>query len=309
MAAAPAPMRVLVSGASGLVGRNLVPALKEKGHSVTKLVRGRPAADAGELSWDPQAGKLDVAALEDKGIDAIVNLSGESIQALRWTEAKKRSIVDSRVRPTRLLAESAAKMKKAPSVFVSAGGVGAYGSRGAEPLTEAAPYGAGFLAEVSRQWEAAAEPARAAGIRTVTLRLAPVLTTRGGVLGQMLMPFSMGLGGPIGDGSQYFPWIALEDAVRAFAFALECPTLSGPVNACAGAVTNAEYTKALGAALARPAFLPLPAFALRLGMGELAEELLLGSQNARPEALVRAGFQFRHPELRPALDHLLRSRS
>jgi hypothetical protein len=297
-------MRVLVSGSSGLVGRTLLPHLGAAGHEVVRLVRRPPPLGPLEIAWDPAAGRLDSAALE--GFDAAVHLSGESIAAGRWTEARRRVLRDSRILTTRLLAEALAHAARRPRVLVVASATGYYGGRGDAVLDESAPPGAGFLATLCRDWEAAAAPATEAGIRVVHLRTGVVLSGAGGALPALLPLFRLGLGGPLGSGRQFFPWIALDDLVRVVDFAIGDEALHGPVNATApGEVTNAGFTRVLARVLRRPAFLPAPAFALRLVLGEFASEGLLSSQRVVPRRLLDAGFAFRHPELDGALRHAL----
>lgn len=296
------PMHILVTGSNGLVGNALVPFLTTGGHQVSRLVRSTPGS--GEVRWDPAKGNLDAAHLAN--VDGVVHLAGDSISDGRWTDEKKRRILDSRVRGTRLIAETIAGMEKPPRVLVCASAIGFYGDRGADVLDEAAAPGSGFLADVCRQWEAAAEPARAAGVRVVHLRFGVVLTASGGALAKMLLPFRLGAGGVVGDGEQYMSWIALDDAVGAVHFALTDESLRGPVNAVAPhPVTNREYTKTLGKVLSRPTILAVPAFAARLAFGEMADELLLASTRVEPRALSRAGYKFRFPQLEDALRHTL----
>jgi uncharacterized protein len=297
-------MRVAISGASGLVGSALTPVLTSAGHEVRPMVRpdGRPAP--GSIAWDPQAGSLDLAALE--GVGAVVHLAGESI-ASRWTAERKRRIRESRVKGTRLIAESVARLATRPSVLVCASAVGIYGPRGSEPLDETTASGTGFLAEVCRAWEEAADPARAAGIRVVHSRFGVILSEKGGALAKMLTPFKFGVAGKVGSGEQYMSWIALDDVIGAIQHALGTPKLAGPVNTVAPtSVTNLEFTKTLGSVLSRPTVLGMPAFAARLVFGEMAQELLLSGQRAVPARLLAAGFRFRHPELEETLRAILR---
>lgn len=299
-------MNVLVTGATGLVGSALVPYLAGKGHAIRKLVRKPLRRDAGEFAWDPERGTLDASALE--GADGIVHLAGENIAAGRWTPAKKARIRDSRVRGTKLLAEAAARCERPPKVLASASAVGYYGDRGSELLTETSEAGSGFLASVCREWEQAASPAAARGIRTVAMRFGVVLSGKGGVLGKMLPPFRLGLGGKVGSGGQYMSWIAIDDLVAAIAHVLERPELSGAMNTVAPVpVTNLDFTRALGRALGRPTIFPLPAFAARLLFGEMADELLLASARVEPRRLLASGFSFRYREIEPALGHVLGS--
>jgi hypothetical protein len=294
-------VKVLITGANGLIGSALRARLAPGGHDVVRLTRSAPRGP-GDFRWDPTAGEIDPAAFD--GVDAIVHLAGETV-AGRWTEAKKRRIRDSRVLGTRLLAETAAAHDPPPRAFVSASAVGFYGDRGEEPVTEGSPIGDGFLAEVVRDWEAAAEPAREAGVRVVNLRFGIVQSAAGGALRAQLPLFRLGLGGRVGNGRQYVSWVAIDDVVRAIEFALGNERLSGPANVSAPqAVTNADYARTLGHVLRRPAVLPAPAPAVRLLLGEFSGELL-GGQRVLPDRLLAEGFEFRHPELEGALRHVL----
>lgn len=296
------PRRVLISGASGMIGRALTARLRADGDQVVALVR-RPAR-AGEIRWDPHDGVLEAAALE--GFDAIVHLAGSNIGAGRWTPASKAEILASRVEGTRLLANVLAALRESPQVFVTASGAGYYGDRGDAPVSEADGPGAGFLSEVCQAWEAAAAPARAAGIRTVAMRTGVVLAAADGALARMLPPFRLGLGGPIGSGQQVMSWIGLDDVVSAYVHVLGDSTLEGPVNATApGAATSAEFGRALGAVLQRPAWLPLPTLAVELAFGEMGRALLLEGARVVPAKLLAAGFRFAHPDLDGALRHAL----
>jgi uncharacterized protein len=303
-------MKIIVTGASGLIGSALVPVLVKEGQQVTTLVRReskrKPQADVTEVVWQPARGELDAARLV--GHDAAVHLAGEPIAGGRWTEAKKRRILESRVQPTRLLAEMLARLQSRPRVFVCASAIGYYGDRSSELLTEESAAGEEFLSRVCREWEAACEPARAAGIRTVNLRFGVVLSERGGALAQMLTPFKLGLGGCVGTGWQYMSWVALDDVIGAIMQALTDESLAGPVNVVAPQpVTNNEFTKTIGRVLGRPTFMPVPTFALHLALGEMADELLLASARVEPAKLKAAGYQFKYPQLEPALRHLLRA--
>ena len=293
-------MRVLVSGASGLVGSALVPYLGARGHTVARLVR----REVDGVRWDPAARVIDRAALT--GIDAVIHLSGESVLA-RWTPAKQAAIRASRVDSTAFLAATLAALDRKPAVLITASAIGYYGDRGDEPLTEASPPGTGFLADLCQAWEAAAAPATRAGIRTVQLRIGLPLTAAGGILGQLLLPFRLGLGGPVGRGAQWWSWIALEDLLGLFAFALDTGSLSGPVNGTAPhAVTNRDFAATLARVLRRPAFLPVPPVALRLLFGTAAANgALLTGCRAQPARAVSAGFRFAYPDLEPALRQAL----
>ncbi len=290
-------MNVLISGASGMVGTALCEALKAQNHTVTRLTRGTPGPS--EVTWDPLAGKLDPDALT--GIEAVVHLAGENI-ADRWTDAKKKAIRESRTLGTKTLCDALLKMPAPPKVFVSASAIGFYGNRGDELLTEFSPVGNGFLPDVCREWEAASVPLEKSGVRTVRFRIGVILSAEGGALAKMLLPFKLCVGGVIGDGKQYMSWIALDDVVGAILFALNNPNLSGPVNLVArNAVTNHDFTKALGKVLSRPTILPMPASAARLVFGEMANDLLLGSTRVKPERLTQAGYDYKHPTLEDAL--------
>lgn len=298
-------MKVLLSGSSGLVGSALVPVLVGDGQQVVRLVRSQPAPGASEVRWDPEAGEINKAGLE--GVEAAVHLAGESIAAGRWTAARKARILESRVKGTQLLVEALAGLEQPPKVLVSASAVGYYGDRGEETLTEDNGSGSAFfLSNVCRQWEAATEPAAAAGIRVVNLRFGVMLASAGGALPRLLTPFRMGVGGRLGSGNQYMAWIALDDVVGAILHTLATEALRGPVNAVAPqAVTNLEFTKTLGRVLGRPTLFPMPAFAARLAFGQMADELLLASQRVEPAKLLASGYRFRFPDLEGALRHVL----
>ncbi|HUZ46546.1 MAG TPA: TIGR01777 family oxidoreductase [Terriglobia bacterium] len=297
-------MKVLITGSSGLIGSALISALTAQGHQVVRLVRRRVNGEEGVAKWDPAAGKLDPAVFE--GVDAVVNLAGESIAASRWTPARKSRMRESRVPGTRLLSETMAQLAHPPEVLVSASAVGYYGSRGEEVLSEDAPPGEGFLPEVCVAWEAATEPAREGGIRVVNLRIGMVLSGKGGALPQMLTPFQMGVGGKLGDGRQFMAWIAIDDLVAVILHAIANKSLMGPVNAVApNPVSNREFTKTLGEVLGRPTILSMPAFAVRLVFGEMADALLLASARVEPLRLAVGGFVFQLPHLEGALRHVL----
>lgn len=296
-------MKILVTGASGFVGSQVVRQLAAQGDEILRLVRRKPAGPQ-EIRWDPQADQLDPAALE--GVSAVVHLAGEPIAAGRWTPAKKARIRESRIQGTRLLAETLGSLSRPPQVLLSASAIGIYGCRGAEPLTEKSRPGKGFLAEVGVEWERATEPALKKGIRVVLLRIGIVLHPAGGALKKMLPAFRLGLGGPLGSGRQYMSWISREDLVGIIQHALVTPGLTGPVNAVSPRpVTNLEFTRALGKALHRPAFLPVPAVALKLLLGKLADEALLASARVEPAQLKASGFRFKHPDLETALRAML----
>lgn len=298
-------MKILISGASGLVGTALSRNLSAKGAELFQLVRSRSDESARSILWNPASGVEDLAQLE--GFDAVIHLAGEPIAEGRWTEDKKRRIRESRVEGTKVLAEALAKLERKPSAFLSASAIGIYGSRGEEVLTEESAAGDDFLARVCRDWEAATEAAARAGIRTVLMRFGVILSSHGGALAKMLTPFKMGAGGRLGPGRQYMSWIALDDVVGIVDHLLEKDSTSGPVNVVApNPVTNREFTGALGEALSRPTFLPAPAFALRLAFGEMADVALLASQRVEPARLKQSGYAFKYPELKEALRHVLK---
>lgn len=293
-------MRALVTGSSGLVGSALCAHLASEGWTVERLVRSGAAG----IRWNPERGEIDAGRLE--GFDAVVHLAGDNIAQGRWTEEKKARILASRVDGTKLLASALASLKAPPRTLVAASAIGFYGDRGAETLSEESGPGAGFLAKVCREWEAASGAAENAGIRVARLRFGVILSTRGGALAKMLLPFKLGAGGRIGDGRQYMSWVTLEDAVCAIAFVATHAPLKGPVNVVTDQpVTNAEFTRALGRVLARPTILPMPAFAARLAFGEMADALLLSSARVLPAKLKAAGFAFRLGEIERSLRALL----
>lgn len=296
-------MHVAVTGTRGLVGSALVPFLTKGGHRATRLVRGTPV-NSDEAGWNPARGVTEPSRLD--GVDAVVHLAGANIAAGRWTPARKAEVRRSRVDGTRKLCETLVQLPHPPKVLVSASAVGFYGDRGTETLTEENAGGTGFLADVCREWEVAAEPASRAGIRVVNLRFGMILSPAGGALRKMLLPFRLGMGGRIGDGRQFASWIALDDAIGVINHALFEESVRGPVNAVApGPVTNTEFTRTLARVLSRPAFLPLPGFAARLLFGEMADALLLASARVMPARLQASGYRFQFPDLESALRHLL----
>jgi len=298
-------MKIIVSGASGLVGARLVPALKSQGHEVVRLVRDHKMTGPGVAFWDPKAGKIDPAALA--GCEAAINLAGENIAAGRWNEKRKAAIRESRIDATTTIAKAFASLEPRPKVLVNASAIGYYGSRGDEWLDESSSYGSGdFLSSVCRDWEAATEPARAAGVRVVMTRFGVILSKDGGALAKMLTPFKLGLGGVIGSGRQYMSWIAIDDIVGSILHSLNPADLSGPVNVVAARpVTNTDFTKTLGRVLSRPTIFPMPAFAAKLAFGQMGEELLLGGQRVKPAKLEQTGYAFQYPELEAAIRHVL----
>jgi uncharacterized protein (TIGR01777 family) len=295
-------MKVAVSGATGLIGTALRESFASDGVQVLALSRRKSVPPLETIFWDVENGRFDASALE--GLDAVVHLAGESI-AQRWNESRKKAIRDSRVHGTRLLVEGLKSLKQRPRVLVSSSAIGFYGNRGDEALDESSPPGSGFLPETCQAWERAAMEAMGLGVRTAVLRTGIVLSTRGGALGKMLLPFRMGLGGPVGSGRQWMSWIHIDDLVGAIRFILQKDDVMEAVNGTAPApVTNQEFTRALGAALSRPAFLPAPAFGMKLLFGEMSE-LLLEGQRVLPRKLESNGFKFRHPELPGALRDIL----
>ena len=296
-------MKIAVSGATGLIGSAVVASLAGRGRQVARLVRPHRATRAGDIRWDPATGALDSAA---GGCDAVIHLAGENI-AGRWTAKKRARIRDSRTTPTARLCKTLATLDPPPAVLLCASASGVYGDRGEQTLAEDSAPGDGFLAEVCQQWEAACQPAVAAGIRVVHLRFAMVLSPTGGALKPMLRPFRLGLGGRIGNGRQYWSWIALDDAVAAIEFALACDDMAGPVNVASPCpVTNRQFTAALGRALHRPTLFPLPASIARLAFGRMADDLLLASVRVTPARLLASSFVFQRPQLDDALKHLLK---
>ena len=297
-------MRVLVTGSSGLIGSALVPNLSADGHQVTRLVRPKTRPGAEQVVWDPDSGRLDPATIE--GFDAVVHLAGENVASRRWTVEQKKRLFESRVKSTQLLAGTLAQLSHPPRTLVCASAIGYYGDRGDVVLTEDSSSGSGFASTMCREWEGAAELAAKGGIRVVRLRIGAVLSAAGGALALMLPPFKAGLGGALGSGRQYMSWIAINDVIGVIRHVLSNESLSGPVNAVAPQpVTNREFTKILGRVLGRPTFLRVPSFALRLAVGEMAEELLLASQRILPARLQSSGYTFRYPELEDALRDLL----
>ena len=298
-------MKILISGSHGLVGKALVRSLVEDGHEVVRLVRRGHTIGAPEVEWHPNQGLIDAQHLE--GFEAVFHLAGESIATGRWTDEKKRSIRDSRVKGTTLLSETLVRLSRPPAVFISASAIGYYGNRGDEELTETSAPGKDFLSSVCVEWEEAARPAAEQGIKTILARFGVILDRDGGALAKMLTPFRMGIGGRVGDGRQWMSWIALDDVINALKFLLQDPVVRGPVNIVApNPVTNAEFTKTLGRVLSRPTFFPVPVFGARLAFGEVADALLLSSQRVEPAVLNERGFAPYWPRLEPALQHLLR---
>jgi uncharacterized protein (TIGR01777 family) len=289
---------ILVSGASGLIGSALVAAFRSRNLAVKRLVRRR-ASRPDEVSWNPEGGEIDPRAMD--GVGAVVNLAGENLSQ-RWTPSARRRIRDSRIQATTLLARTSAQSNPRPRVFVSASAMGIYGTQRNDPVDESASLGDDFLASVCKDWEAATQPAADAGVRVAFSRTGLVLARDGGVLAKLLLPFRLGLGGTLGGGRQWMSWIALTDVVRALSFMIENDSVAGPVNVVApNPVTNAEFTDTLGRILGRPTFTIVPAFALKLALGQMAEDTALASQRVVPRRLSEAGFGFELPMLEAAL--------
>ena len=295
-------MKIVISGASGLIGSAFSRAATDAGHQTVPLVRrkGLPSS----LYWNPDDGTIDASGLE--GVDAVVHLAGESIASGRWTAAKKARIINSRRRGTELLSSALVALKRRPFVLVSASAIGFYGDCGDRVLTEDSAPGSDFLARVCLEWERATKPASEAGIRVVHLRTGLVLAKTGGALPRMALPFRLGVGGRIGSGNQYMSWIDLEDEVEVILYCLR-NEIRGPLNSVAPSpVKNAEFARVLGRVLSRPSLFPLPAFAARLALGEMADALLLASQRVEPAKLLSGGYTFRHTNLEDTLRRILR---
>jgi uncharacterized protein (TIGR01777 family) len=295
-------MKILVSGMSGPIGGELLPALVVSGNKVTRLVR-RPPQSSDEIRWDPMRSIVPESV---SGFDAVIHLAGESIVG-RWTSEKKARMVDSRVQGTRHLAEALTRASRKPQVLITASAIGYYGDRGEETLTEESSAGTNFLAGVCQQWEAATSAAAQAGIRTVQVRIGVMLSTKGGALPKMVTPFKLGLGGRIGSGQQYLSWISIDDVVGVILYVLDAGQVRGPVNLTApNPATNSEFTRTLAEVLHRPAIFPMPTFAVRALFGQMGDELLLASARVLPSKLQVSGYQFRRPELKTALMSLLK---
>jgi uncharacterized protein len=301
-------MKILITGASGLVGTALGSALARAGHTVCRLVRPESAAGGGPkegfaVAWNPATGELGGAGV---GADAVVNLAGASIAGGRWTAGRKALLRSSRIDTTRALVAALAKMNARPSVLVSASAIGYYGNRGGEMLTEESAAGSDFLAELAREWEAEARKAEALGIRVVLARFGIILAREGGALPKMMLPFKFGAGGKLSSGQEWMSWVTLEDVVGILGLAIENASLRGAVNVVSPQpLQNAEFTYLLAKAMHRPALFPAPAFALRLALGEMADALLLSSQRVAPQALEKVGYRFLHSDLATALKNLV----
>jgi len=297
-------MRVLISGARGLIGSALAARLQKESHEVVRLVRTKKGDDLVSILWNPEGGVVDKSSLI--GFDTVIHLAGENIAARRWSKEQKARIKDSRVKGTRLLSRALAQLEKPPRTFICASATGFYGDRGDEILTETSAPGEGFLAEVCREWEEAAAPAAEKGIRVVNLRTGVVLSNEGGALEKMIAPIKLGLGGKLGSGRQYMSWITLEDEINAISHILTHEQIAGPVNLVSPhPVTNTEFTEKVANFLHRRAFLPVPAFILRLAAGEMADALVLASTRVQPAKLLESGYNFKHPDLDTALPEVL----
>ncbi len=294
-------MKILITGASGLIGKELQKSFRAKGYELL-LASRKPATDPLHVQWSIEDGFSKPEELE--GVDVVVHLAGESVNGLRWTDDKKKAIRDSRVLGTRNVVDEISKLKQKPKVLVAASAIGFYGERGDEELTESSSIGQGFLSDVSKEWEAESRRAEDAGIRTVLLRTGIVLSKDGGALASMLLPFKMGVGGVVGSGKQWMSWISLDDEVAIINYVIENENIRGAVNAVSpNPVTNEQFTKTLGEVLYRPTFLPLPEFAVSMLFGEMGDALLLASTKVMPKRLEDAGFEFKYPDLKPAIEH------
>lgn len=299
-------MKIAITGSTGLIGRAVVGRLRDEMNTIVRIVR-KPVSAVSEthaIHWLPSQGTIQEKKLS--GVEAVIHLAGENI-AGRWTSDKKQRIRDSRVRGTKVLVEAMGRVPDGPKVLICASAVGYYGDRGDQSLTEQDPPGEGFLAEVCKEWEAAAQAAEAHGVRVVMMRFGMVLSPEGGALEKMLPAFNFGVGGKIGSGKQHIGWVHVTDAARAVEFALNTPTINGPVNVVTPQpVTNAELTKALGKALDRSTWLAMPGFVAKLVLGEMAKEVLLASAKVMPKKLTDAGFTFKYPQIATAMEAALR---
>ncbi len=297
-------MKIAISGSTGLIGSTLSAYFEARGERVLRLVRHEPRNNELEIRFEPSTGKIDSDRLNS--VDVVIHLAGESIASGRWTETRKKRILDSRVNGTKLISETIGGLDGGPKLLLAASGSNFYGDCGEAVIGEDEPSGEGFLADVCRQWEAATRPAARKGIRVISFRMGVVLAPNAGALAKMLPIFKLGLGGKIGSGHQYLPWVAIDDVARAIEHMIRDSSLHGPVNLMAPEpVTNRQFTKALGAALHRPALFPVPAFAVRLLFGQMGDETLLTSCRGVPKKLAESGFAFAHPEIGEALRSML----
>lgn len=299
-------MRILITGASGLIGKALQKSFEEKGYEMLLATRSEPK-DEQHIQWSADTGFADEDIERLEGLDAVIHLAGENIAGLRWTDEKKKAIRDSRVFGTRTMIEVFARLEKKPKVFISGSALGFYGDRGDDEMTEASSAGKTFLAEVCKEWEAESRRAEDLGIRTVLLRTGIVLSKDGGALATMLTPFKLGVGGVVGSGLQWMSWISLDDVVGIIHYALENESVRGAVNVVSpNPVTNEEFTKTLGTVLYRPTFLPLPEFAVNLVFGEMGDALLIDSTKVIPKRMKDAGYEFKFTDLKAALEHAVK---
>ncbi|MBI4658517.1 MAG: TIGR01777 family protein [Verrucomicrobia bacterium] len=297
-------MKIVISGSTGLIGSALVAHFRKTGHEVVRLVRTNSGSETDALRWDPVSGVLESSRMEEA--DAVIHLAGRNLTVGRWTKTIKAQIRHSRVHSTQFLSETLGRLRRPPKVLASASGIGIYGHRNAEILTEESASGTGFLAEVCQQWESATAPASEAGIRVAHLRFGVVLSSQGGALAKMLLPFKLGLGGTIGTGGQYWSWVSINDTIRAIQHVLLTEKVSGAVNVVSPeAVTNHQFTRTLGFVLRRPTLLSMPAAVARIAFGEMAEAALLASTRVVPKKLLSTGFVFEHTDLAEALRALL----
>jgi uncharacterized protein (TIGR01777 family) len=297
-------MKIIISGASGFVGKRLVAFLKEWGYHPYILVRDKSLSGPHAIYWNPRDREIDASRLEN--FDAVINLSGENIASSRWTNKQKQTLRASRIKTTQLLSKTLAGLKYPPQILINASAVGYYGSHGDDILDEKAVPASDFLGQLCQDWESATVAAVRKGIRVVYARFGVILDPSGGALRKMLLPFKLGLGGVIGSGKQYMPWITLDDSIHALHHILKTSNLHGPVNIVApNPVTNQDYTKALGRCLRRPTIFPLPAFIARFILGEMADALLLSSQRVQPQVLLDSDFSFQHPKIEDALSAIL----
>jgi len=297
-------MKVLITGASGLIGTALQNYLKAEGHTIFTMERGDNCES--DFHWQPDQGKIYIN--ESINIDVVINLAGSNISDGRWTKKKKQTILDSRVKSTRLLASKIAELKHPPKLFISGSAIGYYGETASNTVDESSIAGNDFLAYVAREWEKATKSAQEIGIRTVNLRTGIVLSTQGGALKKMLLPFKMGLGGVVGSGKQYMSWVSIDDVTRIIGFIIQTESLAGPVNMVSPEpVTNYEFTKSLGKALNSPTLFPMPSFVAKLLFGEMAEALLLTSIRVQPNKLLENGYNYTHANLNSALDKIIQN--
>lgn len=299
-------MKILISGASGLVGTHLIPTLKAKGHEVYKLVRKKPKA-VDEIEWDATKGIAESELPKIENFGAVIHLAGDNVADGNWTDEKKRKIKESRTIGTRVLIESLKKLENPPKTFIAASAIGFYGNRGDEVLTEDSAKDEGFFPEVCSEWEAESEKAADFGARVVMLRIGVVLSKDGGAIAKMLTPFKLGVGGVVGSGKQWMSWIELDDLIRLIHHALDNENVSGALNAVApNPVTNEEFTKTFGKVINRPTIIPIPEFAIKLLFGEMGENTLLASTRVLPEKTQNTGFDFKFNDLESALKHALK---